>query len=92
MSKMQPHHDGSQHQKPKLLNQMRTTILRKHYSIRTKQAYIDWIKRYIFFYQKWHPFEMGAHEIELFFNDLNDLAVDKKLSSSTVKVEYGIQC
>jgi hypothetical protein len=61
--------------KPKLLDQVRETIRRKHYSIRTETTYIDWIKRYILFHRKRHPAEMGAHEMEQF---LNHLAVDKK--------------
>jgi hypothetical protein len=61
--------------KPKLLDQVRETIRRKHYSIRTETTYIDWIKRYILFHRKRHPAEMGAHEMEQF---LNHVAVDKK--------------
>ena len=66
--------------KPKLLDQVRETIRRKHYSIRTETTYIDWIKRYILFHRKRHPAEMGAHEMEQF---LNHLAVDKKVAAST---------
>lgn len=70
----------SQTQKPRLLDQVRATIRRKHYSIRTEEAYINWIKRYIFFHNKRHPLEMDEHEVEQF---LNDLAVKKKVSAST---------
>ncbi|HVS82783.1 MAG TPA: integron integrase [Pyrinomonadaceae bacterium] len=66
--------------KPKLLDEVRTTIRRKHYSIRTEDAYVDWIKRYIFFHQKRHPSEMGAKEMEQF---LNHLAVERKVAAST---------
>src|SRR5437588_10703435 len=66
--------------KPKLLDQVRQTIRRKHYSLRTEAAYVDWIKRYIFFHNKRHPVEMGAHEMEQF---LNHLAVDKQVAAST---------
>lgn len=59
---------------PKLLDQVRETIRRKHYSLRTESTYIDWIKRYIFFHNKRHPRDMGATEIEQF---LNHLAVEK---------------
>jgi hypothetical protein len=38
--------------KPKLLDQARDVIRRKHYSIRTDQAYIDWIKRFIIYHGK----------------------------------------
>src|SRR5438552_7613274 len=67
-------------QKPKLLDQVRETIRRKHYSIRTEEAYVDWIKRYIFFHNKRHPAEMAEPEIEQF---LNHLAVQKKVAAST---------
>src|SRR5262245_57140722 len=36
--------------KPKLLDQVRDVVRRKHYSIRTDQAYIDWIKRFIIYH------------------------------------------
>lgn len=67
-------------QKPKLIDQVRETIRRKHYSIRTEEAYVDWIKRFIFFHNKRHPAEMGEGEIEQF---LNHLAVQKKVAAST---------
>jgi hypothetical protein len=65
--------------KTKLLDQVRETIRRKHYSIRTETTYIDWIKRYILFHRK-RPAEMGGHEMEQF---LNHLAVDKEVAAST---------
>jgi hypothetical protein len=40
--------------KTKLLHQVRETIRRKHYSLRTEATYVDWIKRYIFFHHKRH--------------------------------------
>src|SRR5438034_4052391 len=49
--------------KPKLLDQVRNAIRVKHYSIRTEQAYIDWIKRFILFHGKRHPAEMGEEEV-----------------------------
>ena len=48
----------------KLLYQVREVIRIKHYSIRTEQQYISWIKRYILFHEKWGPKEMGAGEID----------------------------
>ena len=44
----------------KLLDQVRDAIRLKHYSIRTEQAYVNWIKRYIYFHNPRHPAEMGA--------------------------------
>jgi integrase len=49
--------------KPKLLEQVREVIRRKHYGIRTEQAYCDWIKRFILFHHKRHPAEMAEAEI-----------------------------
>jgi hypothetical protein len=49
-------------QMPKLLDQVRAKIRFKHYSIRTEQAYTDWIKRFILHFGKKHPREMGAAE------------------------------
>ena len=42
----------------KLLDVVRETIRLKHYSYRTEQTYLDWIKRYLLFHQKKHPREM----------------------------------
>ena len=44
---------------PKLLDQVRDVIRRKHYSIRTEQTYVEWIRRFILFHKKRHPAEMG---------------------------------
>ena len=43
----------------------------KHYSIRTEQAYVDWIKRYIFFHPKAPPADMGEVEIEAFVSRIS---------------------
>ena len=51
---------------PKLLDQVRDLIRLKHYSIRTEQAYLGWIKRYILFHGKRHPKDMGADEVTRF--------------------------
>lgn len=64
----------------KLLDQVRDVIRRRHYSIRTEQAYVDWIKRYIFFHNKRHPLEMGAPEISQF---LTYLARERNVAAST---------
>ena len=66
--------------KRKLLDQVRDAIRLKHYSIRTEQAYIDWIKRYIYFFNKRHPKELGEEHIQKF---LTHLAVHKKVAAST---------
>jgi hypothetical protein len=43
-----------------LLDQVRDAIRRKHYSIRTEDAYVRWIKRFILFHDRRHPKDMGA--------------------------------
>jgi integron integrase len=63
-----------------LLDQVRDKIRLKHYSIRTEQAYADWIKRFIVHFGKKHPREMGAAEVEQF---LTHLAVNGRVAAST---------
>jgi integron integrase len=65
---------------PKLLDQVRGKIRLKHYSIRTEQAYVDWIKRFILHHGKKHPKELGAEEVEAF---LTYLAVEGRVAAST---------
>ena len=48
---------------PKLLDQVRARIRVKHYSIRTEQAYVDWIKRFIVHFDQRHPRDLGAAEV-----------------------------
>ncbi len=64
----------------KLLDQMRDTLRLKHYSYRTEEAYLDWVKRYILFHGKRHPAELGAPEIQAF---LLHLATQRQVSAST---------
>src|SRR6266540_6695561 len=66
--------------KPKLLDQVREAIRMRHYSVRTEEAYVSWIKRFIFFHGKRHPLEMGKDEITRF---LSALAVHGQVSAST---------
>src|SRR5262249_15656227 len=66
--------------KPKLLDQVRDVIRRKHYSIRTEQAYIDWIKRFIIYHGKRHPGEMAEEEVAEF---LSHLARDLNVAAAT---------
>jgi integrase len=66
--------------KKKLIERVREAIRLKHYSYRTEETYVQWIKRYIFFHNKRHPREMGVAEIESF---LTHLAVVDKVAAST---------
>ena len=67
-------------QPPKLLDQLRNRIRVKHYSIRTEQQYVQWVRRFIVFHGKRHPRDMGVAEVEAF---LTHLAVDGLVSAST---------
>ncbi len=72
-------------QKPRLLDQVSDMLRVKHYSIRTEQAYINWIKRFVLFNKTAqgefrHPAELGVAEIQAF---LTHLAVDENVAAST---------
>jgi hypothetical protein len=51
-------------QKPKLLDQVRDKIRLRQYSLRTEEAYVQWITRFILFHGKKHPNTMREREIE----------------------------
>jgi integrase len=63
-----------------LLDQIRYVIRLKHYSYRTEQTYVQWIRRYILFHNKQHPKDMGVPEIETF---LTYLATTENVAVST---------
>jgi integron integrase len=65
---------------PRLLDQVREVIRLRHYSIRTEQAYLQWITRFILFHRKRHPSDMGAAEVTAF---LSDLATRRNVAAST---------
>ena len=65
---------------PKLLDKVHVELRTRHYSIRTEEVYVNWIKRFIFFNNKRHPKEMGEAEIKQFVNYLAD---KKQVSGST---------
>jgi integrase len=66
--------------KPKLLDEVRQTIRTRHYSPKTEDSYVHWIKRFIFFHNKRHPAEMAEPEIARF---LSNLAMELRVSGST---------
>jgi integron integrase len=66
--------------KLKLLDQVSEVMRYKHHSLRTEQAYRQWIKRFIFFHGKRHPKDMGPPEVRSF---LNDLAARQMVAVST---------
>ena len=71
---------------PKLLVQLRRALRLRHYSRRTEQAYIQWVRRYIVFHRMRHPAELGDAEVSDF---LTDLAVRKRVSAATQNQALG---
>src|SRR3990172_4902836 len=63
-----------------LLDQVRQAIRKRHYSHKTEEAYVGWIKRFIHFNDKCNPSEMGEKEIGEY---LSSLATDSHVSAST---------
>ena len=64
----------------RLLDQVRDRIRVKHYSIRTEQTYVDWIKRHIVYFGKRHPAELSAVHVERF---LSHFASERDVAAST---------
>ncbi|MHC4102641.1 MAG: integron integrase [Planctomycetota bacterium] len=64
----------------RLLDTVREALRTRHYSHRTEDAYVGWIRRFILFHEKRHPNEMGTDEVTRF---LTDLAVKGRVSAST---------
>jgi site-specific recombinase XerD len=69
-----------QHPPRKLLDQVREVIRLKHYSYRTEETYVQWIRRFILFHNKRRPNEMGVPEIEAF---LTRLAIEGNVTATT---------
>jgi len=65
---------------PRLLDLVRARIRFRHYSLRTEQAYVDWIRRYVRFHGNRHPSDLGHAEVVSF---LTHLAAELKVASST---------
>jgi integron integrase len=64
----------------RLLDAVRMRVRARHYSLRTEEAYVGWIRRFVVFHGKRHPRELGEPEINAF---LTHLAVREKVASST---------
>jgi site-specific recombinase XerD len=64
----------------KLMECVRDAIRARHYSYRTEETYCQWIRRYILFFDKRHPLEMGEGEINTF---LSYLATKGEVAAST---------
>jgi integron integrase len=65
---------------PPLLTQLRVAIRTRHYSPRTEEAYVQWVRRFVHFSDTRHPRELGPSDVTRF---LSSLAVDARVSAST---------
>jgi len=72
----------SSSKQPKLLSRVKNCIRDKHYSLRTEEAYVYWIRWYIRFHGLRHPLEMGAAEVKAFLSYLTN---ERSVSVSTHK-------
>src|SRR5947199_3343558 len=63
-----------------LLGRLRSALRARHYSPRTEQAYVAWVRRYVEFHDRRHPATMGATEVQAF---LTHLAERGRVSAST---------
>ena len=55
---------------PRLLDVLRQTLRVRHYSLRTEQQYVNWVRRFLRFHHHRHPREMGAAEVSSFLTHL----------------------
>lgn len=65
---------------PGLVDRLRNEVRKKHYSVRTEDAYADWLGRYVRFHCYRDPLDMGKEEVEQF---LSHLAVERDVAAST---------
>ncbi|HEX9191605.1 MAG TPA: phage integrase N-terminal SAM-like domain-containing protein, partial [Candidatus Deferrimicrobiaceae bacterium] len=63
-----------------ILPRVRDELRRRHYSNRTEEAYIGWIRRFVQFHRYRHPLDMGEAEVKSF---LSNLATHRKVAAST---------
>ena len=69
-------------QAPRLLDQVRERVRYLHYSIRTEQAYVHWVRAFVRFHGLRHPADMAAPEVEAF---LSWLAAERRVAVATHK-------
>ena len=69
-----------EHSQKPLLEQLRDLLRSRHYSLRTEESYLDWVRRYVLFHGKRHPRDLGVDAMLAF---LNHLAVELNVSAST---------
>ena len=68
------------HSNSPFLAQVSALLRAKHYSLRTEQAYVGWIRQFILFHDKQHPETLGEAQVESF---LTSLAVEREVAAST---------
>ncbi len=71
---------GNDRSKSPFLENIRQLMRVQHYAIRTEQAYVDWIRRFILYHGKRHPIEMGEKEVSEF---LTHLTVNRNVAPAT---------
>jgi len=64
----------------RLIAEVRRAIRARHYSRRTEQAYVRWVREYVRYHSGRHPAELGEADVSRF---LTDLAVRRRVSAST---------
>ena len=67
-------------EKPRLLDRVRQELRLRHYSMRTEETYLGWIRRFIVFHGKRYPAELEDGDMNVF---LSDLASNRHVSAST---------
>jgi integron integrase len=72
--------DNSHHQPPRLLQQLVERLRYLHYSLRTEEAYVYWVRQFVRWHGMRHPRDMAASEVEAF---LSYLANERKVSPAT---------
>lgn len=82
MDAVHPASSAPPSQPPKLLDQVRRCIRDKHYSLRTEEAYVYWIRWYIRFHKLKHLLDMGGVEVKSFLSYLTN---ERQVSISTHK-------
>jgi hypothetical protein len=65
---------------PRLLDQVRERVRYLHYSLRTEEAYVHWIRAFVRFHGRRHPRDMGGPQVEAF---LSWLSTERGVSVST---------
>lgn len=80
MSSNVPQRECDMSHKQRLMDSVREALRLRHYSYRTEQQYVSWIRRYILFHGKRHPVDLGGDHVEAF---LSHLAITRHVASAT---------